>query len=294
MIEPVVTYLERGDNEAQTASLGKMQHLQPRLWAREFASQGEPRGALCVMHDHGEHGGRYARLGSRLAESGWAVSVFDFRSHGDSDGDRSGVFRSADDPLQDLDLAMLHVAILMPEAPRVAVGTGLGGVVAMAFAAKFPEKCAAFIAFNPDLRTGPAYKKPGMLSSMFGGGVLGIDPKDRFRDARKAVEFANDKKLTLKRDAKTSAAIDEIRATAMNGAAGLKARGFIVLSTNDRILDGAAVREYCKKAGPRVELLEADLGHAVVHDDEAEKALGPMLQFLDRNFPRGANKVPSL
>lgn len=294
MIEPVVTYLERGDNEAQTASIGKVQHLQPRLWAREFANQGESRGALAVMHDHGEHGGRYSKLGSRFAESGWAASVFDFRGHGDSDGDRTGSWNSYEDPLQDLDLAMVHVAILMPEAPRVAVGTGLGGVVAMAYAAKFPESCSAFVAFNPDLRPGSAVKKPGLLGSLFGGGVLGIDAKDRFRDAAKATEFANDKKITLKRDGKTAAAIDELRKVAMNGASGLKARGFIVMSKNDKISDPAAIREYCNKAGAKVELLEVDLGHAVWHDAEAEKAVAPMISFLDKYYPRGANKVPRM
>ena len=137
------------------------------------------------------------------------VSVFDFRSHGDSDGERTGVFKSADDPLEDLDLALTHVAILMPEAPRVAVGTGLGGVVAMAYAARRPDQLSAFVAFNPDLRTGAAYKKPrGLLASILGGGMLGIDPKDRFRDARRAEEFAKETKITNKRDAKTEGAID--------------------------------------------------------------------------------------
>ncbi|MBI3817335.1 MAG: alpha/beta fold hydrolase [Planctomycetes bacterium] len=294
MNEPVVTYLERGDNEAQTASLGKMQHLQPRLWAREFANQGESRGALAVMHDHGEHGGRYSKLGGRLADNGWAVSVFDFRSHGDSDGDRSGAWNSYEDPLQDLDMAMLHVAILMPEAPRVAVGTGLGGIVAMAYAAKYPENCSAFVAFNPDLKSGPAVKKPGIFGSILGGGVLGIEAKDRFRDPKAAADFANDKKITLKRDGKTANAIEELRKAAIAGAAGLKARGFIVISKNDKIADPAATRDYISRTGGKVELLETDLGHAVFHDAEAETALVPMIAFLDKHFPRGANKVPRL
>lgn len=294
MSEPVVTYLERGDNEAQTASLGKVQHLQPRLWAREFANQGALRGAMAVMHDHGEHGGRYSKLGSRFADDGWAVSVFDFRSHGDSDGDRTGTFLTSEDPLQDLDLAMIHVAILMPDAPRVAVGTGLGGVVAMAYAAKYPERCAGFVAFNPDLRPGAAVKKPGILSSLFGGGGLGIEASDRFRDVKRASDFQNDKKITLKRDGKTTAAVEEIRRIAMGGAAGLKARGFIVLSKNAKIADPAAIREYCSKAGARVELLEVDLSHSVFHDDESEKAIGPTLLFLSKHFARGADKVPEM
>lgn len=295
MIEPVVTYLERGDNEAQTASLGKLQHLQPRLWAREYPAQGESRGALAVMHDHGEHGGRYAKLAVRLAEDGWNVSVFDFRSHGDSDGDRSGSFRGADDPLQDLDLALTHLTIFIPESARVAVGTGLGGLVAMAYALRHPESLAGFVAFNPDLRPGPAYRKPGgMLSSLFGGGVLGIDPKDRFRSPQRAAEFAADKKLTTKRDGKTEAAIEELRKLVSAGGSSLRAEGLVVASRGDRVADPAAARELCAKSGGRVSLLETDLGHAAVHDDDAESAVKGALEFLAARFPRGANKVPRL
>jgi alpha-beta hydrolase superfamily lysophospholipase len=295
MIEPVVTYLERGDNEAQTASLGKMQHLQPRLWAREYASQGSPRGALAVLHDHGEHGGRYSKLGVRFAENGWGVTVFDFRGHGDSDGDRDGVFRSPSDPVEDLDLALTHVAILMPDAPRVAVGTGLGGLTAIAYAIQHPDRVHGFVAINPDVKTGPAYRKPGgVLSSLFGGGVLGIDPKDRFRDVKKAEAFAQEKKITTKRDGKTEGAIEALRQAVRDGAGSLKVPGMVVLSTGARIADAGAVRDFCQRAGARVRLLETDLGHAVVHDDEAEKALGPAFAFLEERFSRGADAIPSL
>jgi hypothetical protein len=66
------------------------------------------------------------------------------------------------------------------------------------------------------------------------------------------------------------------------------------VSKGDRIADAGAIREFCQQAGARVRLLETDLGHAVVHDDEAEAALGPAFAFLDERFPRGAEKIPSL
>jgi alpha-beta hydrolase superfamily lysophospholipase len=294
MIEPVVTYLEQGDNEAQIKDYGKPRHLRPRLWAREFGSAGEPRGTLVILHDHGEHGGRYSRLGGRFAEEGWAVSVFDFRGHGDSDGELDGAFHSPQDLIEDVDLALLHVAIFLPDAPRLVVGTGLGGTVAIAYALSHPDRCAGFVALNPDLRPGPAFKKAGLLSGILGGGGLGIDPKDRFRDPARADAFAKDRKVTAKRDGKTSAAVDALRGEVIGGASRLARPGYVVISRGDRISDPEATRAFAKAAGSKVTLLEYDLGHSIVDDADAEKALGPLFEHLDRQFPRGAGKIPSL
>ncbi len=294
MIEPVITYLEQGDNEAQTSSIGKAQHLRPRLWAREFSGLGEPRGTLAMMHDHGEHGGRYSRLGGRFAEAGWAVTVFDFRGHGDSDGERNGAFHSARELLDDVDLAMQHVAYQLPEAPRVAVGAGLGGLVAMAYAIQCADRCAGFAALNPDVRPGPAFKKSGFLSGLFGGGVLGIEARDRFRDPAKATAFENEKKITMKRDGKTTAAVEELRRLVADGMAKLERPGFVVVSRDDRIADAEATKDAVRRAQGRVELLEVDLGHSIVDDAESERALEPLFAFLDRNYPRGVAKLPTI
>ncbi|HKE00011.1 MAG TPA: alpha/beta fold hydrolase [Planctomycetota bacterium] len=294
MIEPVVTYLEQGDNEAQIRDLGKLKHLRPRLWAREFASQGEPRGTMAILHDHGEHGGRYSRLGGRFAELGWAVTVFDFRGHGDSDGERNGEFHAPEDLLDDVDLALFHVAFLLPEAPRVVVGTGLGGLVAIAFAMRRSDRCAAFVALNPDLRAGAGVKKAGLLGGLLGGGTLGIDPSDRFRDPAKAQAFAQDKKVTLRRTGKTAAAVDSLRALVRDGAASLARPGVLVVSRGDRVSDPEASRAFVRAAGANATLVECDLGHAIVDDPDAEKGLAPALEFLDRRFPRGVGKIPNL
>jgi len=290
MVEPVVTYLEQGDQEAQTAALGKAQHLRPRLWAREYSCVGDARGTIAITHDHAEHGGRYSKFGGRFAEGGWAVTVFDFRGHGDSDGERDGRFHSAADLVDDVDLALQHVAFLLPEAPRVVLGTGLGALAAMGYALQHPDRCAGFVAINPDIAPGPAFKKGGLLSGLFGGGTLQLDPAERFRDAAKAAAFANDKKLTMKRDGKTAAAVDELRKLVRDGAGNLKRPGLVVISKGDRVADPASTRDFCKRAGAQVELLETDLGHAVIDDADSEKAIGPVFAWLEKRFPRGVNK----
>jgi alpha-beta hydrolase superfamily lysophospholipase len=294
MSDPVVTYLEQGDNEAQIRDLGKMKHLRPRLWAREYGSVGAARGTLALMHDHGEHGGRYSRIGSRFADDGWAVTVFDFRGHGDSDGELNGALDSPDDLIDDVDLAVQHVAFLLPEAPRVVVGTGLGGLAAIGYAMRPNVRCAGFVAFNPDLRPGAAVKRTGVLGGLFGGGTLGIDAKDRFRDASKAEAFAKDKKITLKRSGKTATAIDALRNSAMERAGSLDKPGLIVVSKDDRVCDPSAAREFAKRAGAGVSLIECDLGHAILDDAGADDVLRATLAWLDPRFPRGAAKTPSL
>lgn len=294
MSEPVVTYLEQGDNEAQIRDLGKLKHLRPRLWAREFGSVGAPRGTLAILHDHGEHGGRYSKLGARFADEGWAVTVFDFRGHGDSDGELNGAFDAADDVLDDVDLAVQHVAFLLPEAPRVIVGTGLGGLAAIGYALRPHARCEGFVAFNPDLRPGAAVKKSGVLGGLFGGGTLGIDAKDRFRDPAKAEAFAKDRKVTMKRTGKTAAAIDALRKSVSERAGSLARPGLIVVSRGDRVSDPEASRAFAGAAGGKVTLRECDLGHAILDDAGAEEILRATMEWLDPRFPRGVGKTPSL
>ena len=45
------------------------------------------RGTVLIVHGLGEHLGRYAHVVRRRLEAGWAVSIYDQRGHGRSDGD---------------------------------------------------------------------------------------------------------------------------------------------------------------------------------------------------------------
>ena len=58
------------------------------LTVLELAANGEPRGAVTVLHDAGDTGDRYQELARTLADDGWAIALPDLRGHGRTEGPR--------------------------------------------------------------------------------------------------------------------------------------------------------------------------------------------------------------
>src|SRR5439155_4113020 len=50
-------------------------------------------GVVVIAHGLAEHGGRYAHVGARLAQDGYATYVADHRGHGKSDGVKGNIDR---------------------------------------------------------------------------------------------------------------------------------------------------------------------------------------------------------
>lgn len=149
--EPFVTYLElrestaEGDIGAGLSHTGKGLVL---LHVLELAAYGEPRGAVTIVHDAGDHGGRYLPLARALASEGWAVALPDLRGHGRSEGER-GHTNGVREIVRDLSDVQDHLAYRQPDAPRVLVGQGLGALWCLAFAAEKPEGVSALVLASP-------------------------------------------------------------------------------------------------------------------------------------------------
>ena len=59
-----------------------------RLFERSWLPDGEPKGAIIIVHGYAEHSGRYDYAGCWLAERRYAVHALDLRGHGRSEGER--------------------------------------------------------------------------------------------------------------------------------------------------------------------------------------------------------------
>jgi alpha-beta hydrolase superfamily lysophospholipase len=127
------------------------------LFVQELATDGEPRGALTVVHDAGDHGGRYAGLAEELAARGWAVSLPDMRGHGRSEGVR-GHSAGIVEAVRDLGDVQDHLAYMAPSAPRVLLGQGLGAIQALARACERPGELLGLVLANPLLA--PRFELP--------------------------------------------------------------------------------------------------------------------------------------
>lgn len=114
----------------------------------ELAARGEPRGAVTIVHDAGDHGGRYKSLAHRLADRRWAVALPDMRGHGSSEGER-GHSAGLREVVRDLTEVQDHLAYRMPDSPKVLVGQGLGALYALAQALEQPGTIQGLVLVAP-------------------------------------------------------------------------------------------------------------------------------------------------
>jgi len=158
--EPFVTYLELRESTPEGEQASGLSHSSAGLvllHVLELAAAGEPRGAVTVVHEAGEHGGRYLALAGALAAAGWAVALPDLRGHGRSEGAR-GHSSGVKEILRDLGDVQDHLAYRQPEAPKVLLGHGLGALWALAYACEKPADVAALVLVAPRLE--PRFELP--------------------------------------------------------------------------------------------------------------------------------------
>ncbi len=164
--EPFVTYLELRASTPEGEQASGLSHSSSGLvllHVLELAAAGEPRGAVTVVHEAGEHGGRYLGLARALAAAGWAVALPDLRGHGRSEGAR-GHSNGVREILRDLGDVQDHLAYRQPEAPKVLLGFGLGALWALAYASEKPADIAALVLVAPRLQ--PKFELPAKPSGL--------------------------------------------------------------------------------------------------------------------------------
>jgi len=163
--EPFVTYLELRESTPEGEPGRGLSHTSSGLvllHVLELAAAGEPRGAVTLVHEAGEHGGRYLELARALAAAGWAVALPDLRGHGRSEGAR-GHSNGVKEILRDLGDVQDHLAYRQPEAPKVLLGHGLGALWALAYTCE-KQDVAALVLLEPRLQ--PKFELPGKPSGL--------------------------------------------------------------------------------------------------------------------------------
>lgn len=274
--DATVTYLELRESTSEGDPAAGLSHSSSGLvllHVQELAASGEPRGAVTVLHDAGEHGGRLLDFGRALASAGWAVALPDLRGHGRSEGPR-GHSNGIKEVLRDLSDVQDHLAYRQPEAAKVLVGQGLGAIWALAFACERPGEVAALVLLSPLLEPRfelpkdsgglmKLFKKPGPTTP----GKIGWSASALTRDAAAQSARASD---ALVHDVITLRAGGEARDAAAKYAAklgGLSIPVLVVHGSEDPLTPLASVKGL---RGPKLtlEVIEGGL-HDLLHDRSA-------------------------
>ena len=286
--EPFVTYLELRASTAEGEAGAGLSHTSAGLvlfHVLELAAHGEPRGAVTIVHDAGEHGGRYLGAARALAERGWSVALPDLRGHGRSEGE-VGHSAGIREVVRDLGDVQDHLAYRQPEAPRVLVGQGLGALYALAFAAERTDVAALVLSaplFEPRFEVP---KPPSGLLKAFKKlqpttpGRIGWDParltgSDAERHAR-----AQD---PLVRDVITvgAAASAQDAARALRDRIGTLAIPVLVLEGGE---DSIAGRMPAADSAKR--LVFQGLRHDLFHETRSTEVVAALADWLDATLPR--------
>lgn len=287
--EAVHTFLELRESD-ETGEVGAgLSHSSEGLvlfHVAEVAADGEPRGVVTIVHDAGEHGGRYHALAEVLADRGWAVALPDLRGHGKSEGER-GHSAGLREVQRDLDEVQNHLAYRLPDAPKVLLGVGLGAAYAASYAAADPGRLAALVLAAPLVEPGfqdpPARKG---LSKFFGKelptdvGATGYGAEALSADPGVRAAWTGDDLVHTQMTRR--AASEARRAIADHVADGprIDLPTMVVQGTDDRIGSPARVRAW---EGPRLHLVEG-AGHALFHEPTASATCAAIADWLDETL----------
>ena len=106
---------------------------------------------MVIVHGHGEHSGRYEKFAEKLNGKRLSIAVYDARGYGLSEG-RDVYVDSFEEFLADLTEFLDFLAKnFSPQKKTYLLGHSLGGLVALHWALRFPERLHAFFLSSPFL-----------------------------------------------------------------------------------------------------------------------------------------------
>lgn len=121
-----------------------------KIFYRRYQA-GSEKARVVIAHGLGEHSGRYDNVVERLLPQGVSVWAPDHRGHGQSDGQRGHVdsfSRYVEDLRELVEIARDGMA---EDVKIFLLGHSLGGLIALRFAARFPEMMDGVIISSPAL-----------------------------------------------------------------------------------------------------------------------------------------------
>jgi alpha-beta hydrolase superfamily lysophospholipase len=246
-----------------------------RLAWRAWLPNGGERAAVVLLHGFGEHSGRYPTLIEHLVPRGYAIWAHDLRGHGRSSGPRGHLMSWAEFQ-GDLHRFIMHVQAEASGLPLLLYGHSLGGLIALEYGARQPERLAGIVVSAPALRwnmpvpllwlaTVVSAVRPGLSSGR------AEDPEDPLKHARASVRLIAQEQAAMTR---TNASAPTIRVPLL-----------ILHGTADTYVAGDASRAFYERVGsPDKTLLEPKgMGHFPHNEPGAEAFMHDVADWLDRH-----------
>jgi len=123
------------------------------VFARTWEPEGAPKAAVALVHGVGDHSGRFPWLVEAFASAGYAVSAFDQRGHGRTEGPRVHA-ASYESLLRDLERHVENTRERFPGIPLFVYGHSFGAAEALCYVLQQRPRIAGVVASSPGLASG--------------------------------------------------------------------------------------------------------------------------------------------
>jgi alpha-beta hydrolase superfamily lysophospholipase len=270
-----------------------------RLHCERFSARGAPRAAVVMIHGFSAHCGAFRHVAGALAAGGFAVTAFDCRGHGRSEG-RHGYVRRFSDYGDDLGLVLESARRGSPGLPVAVAAHSHGVTVTLDYLLRGTGTFDALVAAAPYLELKmpvPFYKRAiaPVLGAVWPTLAMSnqISPELVARDPAVWAEIRNDPQV---RHVATPRWFNEVRATQARLRASaelLNVPTFMPVAGADRLVDAAASVEFARAAGAVVELRVYDgLFHEIYFEPERERVIADVVGWLQGRFGGTAARDP--
>jgi alpha-beta hydrolase superfamily lysophospholipase len=262
-----------------------------KLHVESMAAAGPPRAAVVMVHGFSAHCGAYRHVAAALADAGFAVTAFDCRGHGRSEG-RPGFVRRFPDYGDDLGRLLDHARRATPGRPVAVVAHSHGATISLDYLFRGVGTFDALVAAAPYLELKmkvPLYKSviSPIVGAIWPTLTMGneIEPELTSRDPAVCAEMVTD---PLVHHVATPRWFNEVRATQARlraSAALLKVPTFMPVAGADRLVDAPTSVAFARAAGPIVDLKVYDaLAHELYLEPERDVVIADLVGWLRDRF----------
>ena len=240
-----------------------------------------------IIHGLGEHGGRYMRLATSLANAGITAVAFDQQGHGRSPENR-GCIASYDSLLDDIQLFLGWMRQAYPSRPLFLFGHSMGGNLVLNYALRRDVLPMGVIASSPMIR---AAHPPSWVFERFARMLLRVapnfclrskvDPRRLMDDPEEQDEFEADPLFHSSLSLRLGAALLDSGRWALDHAEQLTVPTLLTHGDKDYRTSHTASEEFARRAGDGLDLrlLPGHL-HDPFRDSGRDEVIGTYVSFM--------------
>ncbi len=168
------------------------------LYGQSWTPDKKPKAVINLVHEHGEHSGKYEAFAQILVKNSYAAVSIDLRGHGRTAGKR-GYASSYRKLIKDIKTLIEKSENLFPNIPQILFGTGLGGNIAIYYLSNNITNISGLIVAGPWLSIEHNFTKSKLLT----GNILryfiprmiietGFSPEDKMISPEEISKYKKD------------------------------------------------------------------------------------------------------